>query len=403
MGYIPDVILSDCPTPYETVPILGVEPDHPIPEAYRGRILIDTVHDGDVVPSEFRERSDGTPLVDPQELEARYVEERDWGASLVATEIAKSLGLLSVGRMRLARVLLDFNRFPGSTPPGITDSLERLAINSPFSEALDHPQKMRLLGLYDQVSDLMEREFHEKLIRICVHTYDMHNPSQTTRPDVSLITQSATYNRESSMPYGIFDPLYPDVLGESTCSRVLRDRIALNLERSGFRVGHNHPYLLPDGSTDVRSQVWYFFSYLRKRFLEAFPECADDAAYGRVWSLLLNTNLRRIEGEELRSYLHRYRKPHPRREPGLRAAQLAYDQVGKFLRESGVVDDYRRHPERPSSLTIEVRKDLVNDLDAWGRPTRKHVGIARALGKTIAGAIATYFKTDRPLATEPHP
>lgn len=391
------MILSDCTTPYEIVPVLGVEPDNPIPEELRGRILIDTVHDGDVVPVEFRQHPDGRPRVDPVELEARYHEERDWGANLVAAEIAKSLGLPSYGRMRLARVLLDFNRFPGSTPPGLNDPLERLAINAPFSTALDHPAKMSLLALYDEVSRLMEAQFHDKLIRVCVHTYDMHNASRTTRPDVSLITQSVTYNRESCMPYGIFDPLYPDVLGESTCSRVLRDRIALNLERNHFRVGHNHPYLLPDGSTDIRSQVWYFFSYLRERFLQKFPECGDDPAYQRVWSMLLNTNLRRIEGEELRSYLHRYRKPHPLREPELRQAQLAYDQVKVFLHTSTVVDDYRRHPERPSSLTIEVRKDLVNDLDAYGRPTRKHMGIARKLGKTIAGAIRVYLKTDRAL------
>ena len=61
------------------------------------------------------------------------------------------------------------------------------------------------------------------------------------------------------MPFGVFDPLDPDVLGESTCSRTLRDRISLNLKRAGFRVGHNHPYLLPEGCVEVRTQVWYFF------------------------------------------------------------------------------------------------------------------------------------------------
>ncbi|MCA8922945.1 MAG: N-formylglutamate amidohydrolase [Planctomycetes bacterium] len=392
------MILSSCASPYETVPLIGFEADNPIPEEFRERILVDTVHDGDVVPMEFRVDK-GVPLVDPDELEARYVEERDWGANLVAAELAKSLGLPGFCRMRLARVLLDFNRFPGSTPPGLTDPLERLAINAPFSTALDHPLKMRLLGYYDQVSDRIEAQFHGKLIRVCVHTYDMHNASRTVRPDVSLITQSVTYNRESCMPYGIFDPLYPPVLAESTCSRVLRDRIALNLERGGFRVGHNHPYLLPDGSTDIRSQVWYFFTYVRERFLAEHPECTSDEAYARVWTMLLNTNLRRIEGEELRGYLHRYRRPHPTREPELRRAQLAYEVVGRFIRESGVIDEYRRHPERPSSLTVEVRKDLLNDFDASGRPTRRHTEVAAALGRTIAGAIRIYFETDRPLAT----
>ena len=74
----------DCSVPYEFLP---VEPDpegHAVPEEYRDRILVDTVHDGGAIPRRFRFGSGGEPLLDPLTLEQRYVEERAWGANLFA-------------------------------------------------------------------------------------------------------------------------------------------------------------------------------------------------------------------------------------------------------------------------------------------------------------------------------
>jgi hypothetical protein len=59
----------------------------------------------------------------------------------------------------------------------------------------------------------------------------------------------------------------------------------------------------------------------------------------------------------------------------------------------------RRSHDRPSSLGIEVRKDLVCNFDRHsGRPTPTtdaQLEQAAFIGRTIAGAIATYFETDR--------
>lgn len=382
-------------SPYQFVPTKPTSEDDGVPAEYREKILVDTVHDGGAIPERYRIK-DGEPIVDPFELDRCYVHERDWGANLLASRLASCLGIAGYHRIRLARVLLDFNRFPGTTPPNSDDPLARLAINPPFASALDHPLKMDLLETcYDAISEVMEPHLSGKLIKIGVHTYDERNPSQTRRPDVSLITRAATYARESRMPFGVFDPLYPDVLGESTCSHTLRDRISLNLERAGFRVGHNHPYLLPEGSVEVRTQVWYFFLYLRRAFEEANPDTRDAPAFQMVWTMLCNTNKRLQESEELQGYLHRFRRTLPERRARFDEARLAYEQIQGFLRETDVVRQYRRSPDRPSSLVIEVRKDLLSRFDETGRIVRPIESNAAEIGRVIAEAVKIYLETDR--------
>jgi hypothetical protein len=396
-------------TPFELVPVEPVAGagaavggrSPAAPEAHRSRLFVLTVHDGDVIPQRFREHPDGTPTVPLDLLERAHVRERDWGANLVAHNLAQQLGLPCYGRVRIARVLLDFNRFPGSTPPGTHDPLQRLSINPPFASTLSHAQKMDLLDVYDRISDHMEACFRDKLIVLCVHTYDERNPSATSRPHLSLVNIPAGYQRDARMPHGVFDPIYPDVLGESTCSRILRDRISLNLERKGFRVSSNHPYALPEGSIEVRAQVWYFFNYLRGRFEAELPATATDEAYTLVWQMLLNTNLRQALPEALWGHLHRYQRAAPGNEALFREAAAAYDRIRRFIDEADVCRDYRRNPERPSSLALEVRKDLLCELD----PTSLHPQPAtlrmqqraEVIGRVIADAMRTYLEQDREL------
>lgn len=391
-----------CEAPFELVPIDGGS--GLVAEPYRARLFVHTVHDGDVIPRRFRERPDGTPLVPLEPLERAHVRERDWGANLVAHSLAEQLGLPCYGRVRIARALLDFNRFPGSTSPGNRDPLERLAINPPFTEALSHPQKMDLLDVYDRISDQIEATFRNKLIVIGVHTYDERNPSATSRPHLSLVNIPAGYQREARMPYGVFDPIYPDVLGESTCSRILRDRISLNLERAGFRVSSNHPYALPEGSIEVRAQVWYFFSYVRRRFEAEHPATASEPAHALVWEMLLNTNLRQALPESLRGHLHRYQRAAPEHEALFREAAAVYERIHRFIGEANVCRDYRRDPNRPSSLALEVRKDLLCELDPRSANPRPATPTMRqrahVIGRVIAGAIRTYLETDRELQHE---
>src|SRR5690606_12699534 len=86
-----------------------------LPEEVRGKILIDTIHDGDVIPGELLVDRNGKRI--PEEVFGRSYElERDWGASLVAGELARHLGLGGHWRVQIARVVMDFGRFPGITP-----------------------------------------------------------------------------------------------------------------------------------------------------------------------------------------------------------------------------------------------------------------------------------------------
>jgi len=395
--------MDDCEPPYEFVEVEpnGEANEHAVPAEYRDRILIHTVHDGAHIPEEFIYDEHGRPRVDVGLLDRRFVEERDWGANLVAEKIALAMGLSGYARCRLARVLLDFNRFPGSTPhDDVVRPLETLAINNPFSRVLDHRMKLRLLeGYYDKISDIIEgRLLRNRVIMIAVHTYDEHNKTMTRRPHCSLLSSVLGYQRDSRMPFGIFDPMYPDVLGESTCSRILRDRISLTLERAKYRVSHNHPYPLPEGSLEVRTQVWYFFDYLRRRFEDVYPETRQDPTFELVWTMLLNTNLRLQEAAMLRSYLHRFRRV-PADEVGkYEAAQRAYGKIERFLEGSDVTIAFRLDKNRPSSLGLEVRKDLVCSFDKEsGKPievSERQRAHATAIGQNIAQAIKTYFETD---------
>lgn len=384
--------------PFELTP---VDRASTVDDSMSSSVFIHTVHDGDTIPRRFLEDDRGRPLVDRAVLEQTHARERDWGANLVARSLAAELSLPHYGRVRIARALLDVNRFPGSTPPGCHEPLERLAINPPFCDALSHGRKMELLDLYDAVSDSFERVLHDKLLIIGVHTYDAHNASATKRPQLSLINIPAGYQREARMPYGVFDPIFPDMLGESTCSRILRDRVSLNLERAGFRVISNHPYALPEGSIEVRSQVWFFFSYVRQRFCAEHPQTASEPAYDLVWRMLLNTNLREALPEALRGHLHRFRRAAPQHAALFRNAQEAYARIRDYLADGRIRDDFRRSPKRPSSIAIEIRKDLVCDIgpsrEITKAATDKTKQRAQLIAQVVAGAIRTYFDTDRPL------
>ncbi|MEZ4383851.1 MAG: N-formylglutamate amidohydrolase [Nannocystaceae bacterium] len=390
-----------CNPPFARVRVAPRE-DALLPEPLRERVAVFAVHDGQAIPERFRVRADGSPIVDPVELERQFVKMRDWGANVVASELTAALGAPCYLTCRIARVLLDFNRFPGSTPADSPDPLDALAIGPLFAGTLDHHQKTDLLErYYDPISASIESFVKESLIGLSIHTYDESHQSQTKRAHVSIISLPLSYQRDAQLPYGVFDPIYPDHLAESSCSRILRDRMSLNLERSGFRVTHNHPYALPDGSVEVRAQVWHFFRFVRERFAAEFPATVDDPAYERVFTMLMDTNLRLAEAEELRSFLHRFRRVSEARRPAFLASLAAYEHIAAFLQNSTVVMDYRRSPERPSSVGIEVRKDLVCSFDAkTGLPlptTPEQRAVAREIAKAIAGSIRTYFATDREL------
>ncbi len=366
------------------------------PAEYRPLLMIDVIHDGRLVPPEFLLDPDGVPF-GSEVFYDDYVRERDWGASIVAARLADQLGLDGYYKVNTARVLLDFGRFPGSTTHH-AKHLQRFAINYPFCDLLDFRQKRRLLEEhYDEISAGMDQALEGKLLKIAVHTYDKYNPSGTPRPHVSLVTRSVGYRIDSETPLGLHDPMFPAVLGEFTADRVLRDRVSLTLEKHGIPVGHDYPYLLPEGSPEVRSQVWSFFQFLRSRFEAAHPETLERSEYQLVWEMLLDTNLRNSESETLRCHIHTFRRAPRGRVREFARAQQAYEAIDAFCRadDQAIVSEYRYSKNRHSSLGIEVRKDLVWDFDERGHPIRPNPDNALAIADVIAEGLAIYLREDR--------
>lgn len=370
------------------------------PEAYRGRVHVLTLHDGDRVPDEVAAVDAVAAMERSGELDRAVADVRDWGADLVAHHLVSALGLRDHARVRVARAVVDFNRFPGRTRPG-SSHVDRLALGGPVGEAMGHEvRRLTLERYYDGISEALERLILDGLILISVHTYDEHNASATRRPEVSVLSRSDSYQQHSRLPFGLFDPLFPDVLVESSAKRVLRDRLGLTLEKAGYYVEHNYPYCLPDGSLEIRSQPWFFFHRLRQAFELAHPETTGDPAYAQIWEMLFNTNLRGADSSALNRYLHRYCAAPSGREREFFEAGKAYSIIRDHLRaQPEFVERYRRSPDRTSAITIEVRKDLVWRYED-GRPVGPKDDAARRVGDVIAEGIATFLRTDLPQTTD---
>ena len=368
------------------------------------RLMVDVIHDGDWIPPKLLVDAHGHTIPDEAFLQEYYLE-RDWGASLVAEQLCRKLGIPGFHRVVMARVIMDFGRFPGLTRKD-AGHLDRYALNYPFSEMLSFGQQRAVLEqYYDRTSKHFDGIVRDCVTKIAIHTYDKRNESGTVRPELSVLTQSASYQAESEMPFGVFDPLYPDMLAEYTADRLLRDRISLTFEKAGYTVAHNYPYTLPDGSIEVRAQVWSFFRFLRRRFEEAFPLSTAEHGFALVWHMLLDTNLRSAESEMLRSYLHMFRRVAKSAEADFAAASQAYQRVADFL--NGDYDrlllEYRRAPERLSSLGIEVRKDLVFDFENERRPIAPRLDTADQVTTTFARGLHQYFTDDRPTRARERP
>lgn len=398
--------------PAEFIPVQPPEESIAHLPIYKDRILVYSIHGGDVIPEEYYNAVKQTYPKHKnfdKTLYRTYCMEKDWGANQVAASLASHLGLPGFVRVNIARALLDFGRLPGITPPE-AGHLDRYAINYPFSSYLDIDGKRALLEqCFDPISETIEKYVEGKTLIIGIHTYDHMNPTLhytdpgTIRPELSLIFRTESFQRFKKLPSGQVDPLYPAALAESTADRRLTARISLMMERAGIAVTHNYPYYLPDGSLEVRSQVWDFFQFLRTSFETLYPECRLDPAYEAVWAMLLDTNLRNSTSEAFRSYLHMFRKAPKGRKVLFRKAQRAYDHVRTYFNESKseLMTLYRKAPNRQSALAVEVRKDLVwvfNDhktadpvMGAEGALLDNATHVARLMSK----AVDAYFREDR--------
>lgn len=388
----------DDPVPFEMVPVVPDPKGTPCMRLFRDRVMIDVIHDGNCIPEKFLMNRDEPG--NHQILTDNYCRERDWGAELLASLLASALHLQGYYRVNIARTLLDFGRFPGITDKS-ADHMTRFAINYPFSKWLLFDQKKEVLeDYYDKISSGMDAAIRHKLVKIAIHTYDEHNPSASRRPAISIVTRSHGHQRGLEIPVGMFDSLVPDELAEFTADRILASRIALTLEESAIPAAQNYPYSLPEGSVEVRSQVWYFFRYVQECYEAATPALLqlDGTPTPRdmIWNMLLDTNLRSTQSESLRSYLHMFRKPPAGLESLFREARVEYEKIASFIRQSQseLIVKYRNSMERPSSLLIEIRKDLIGTFNG-DKLDQLQLDDAQLIARTIAAAIQTYLMNDR--------
>ena len=232
---------------------------------------------------------------------------------------------------------------------------------------------------YDRISRALARHFADKKLLIAVHTYDAFQYSRAYRPEISLITGSESQSQAAAAE-PVYDPLFPAELCETVCDPMLICRTTFEVENGGRLVAMNYPYAMSEGCLEYRAQVRFFILYLRRRFAAAFPETEDRIAYRRLWEMLLDVSRRAGWSRALHGYLHRGR-PSP---PGL----------GPLFAE--VLCAYRFAGERPSCLGIEVRKDLLSDLDREGEVADLRCdaeATARGIARELASPIASYLET----------
>ncbi len=132
-----------------------------------------------------------------------------------------------------------------------------------------------------------------------------------------------------------------------------------------------------------------------------------------VRNMLLDTNLRYPHTENLRNYLHLFRRAPEGREDEFKRHRDVYYDIKHFLSldEDGrpspreedwsLVREYRVSSERLSSLAAEIRKDkLWKFRDSEGRdpiqdPSGQNRQNVETIANLLARAISIYFRRDR--------
>ncbi len=404
-------------------------------------ILIDTIHDGYLIPpgveAEYaRDRSFQA------EFHRTFNDERDLGAFNVCFALAAFLGLDRFYRVTVARNLLDFGRFPGVSPPEEAH-LDRLSIFGPLAPYLvQHGLVDGVLEIYDSISaeiesaieatiegDLERRAREEgaglpfrredlvgsldharhHFLRIAVHTFDPKAAGEYgKRPEVALVHRSRSIEEEGRVPRGAYSGFLPERLLAFTADRLLKAAVTTSLEAAWVPEFSDYPYKLPDGSVEMRMQIWLWYRYLRACFerhqtaakLEKLKmkdkaielvtpgkkESDWKTPYELFWMALSNPNQRHLYTRIIHGFLNHRTFPHE-----LPAAQLDPEDLQELLGE--VSDFYRDHKgevarryryggARPSTIVVEVRKDIAVDPEGSAR-----------VGAAIAAGVRDYYET----------
>ncbi|MEO1368476.1 MAG: hypothetical protein AAFX50_14980, partial [Acidobacteriota bacterium] len=150
-------VLPEVVDDLELVEIVSVDPGRPA-DLSDDDILIFTIHDGAQVPRHlWGERSE--EVLSRPDMVSSYVRERDWGANVVAEELARQLGLSGYARVNLSRHIMDFGRFPGTSSVG-ENYLMRHSLFPPAELLLTEDAIHDLLArYYDGISQAITQLF----------------------------------------------------------------------------------------------------------------------------------------------------------------------------------------------------------------------------------------------------
>lgn len=363
------------------------------------RVMVFTIHDGNKAPADLPGRG-AAALAESAELRRAYRRERDWGANLVGRHLARHLGLGGYVKVEVARAVLDLGRLPGCSPPGVPH-LKRRAIFAPTDGLLSQEAKHHLLAEgYDRIDGELRRRMAGKQLSVAIHTYDPYQADGTLRPELSLIS-GRPERRRAAGPVPLCDPHYPMRLCDSVCDGGLVRQALLDLG-GGWQVAHNRPYEIHEGSVEFRSQARSFFEYLRRRFHAACPQERRETCR-RVWEMLLDVNRRSADHWALRCYLQGDGAAPAGLEWIFADARRAYREIERWAarHEATLLRDYRASAERVGSLALEVRKDLLCELDDDGEVAGLRVDAeqtARDIARALAGAVAGYVRRTLPAA-----
>lgn len=351
-------------------------------------ICLFTLYDGDAVPRDALGPHADSIAARP-ELQAAFVQRRDWGASLVAREIGDVLGLGRRGNVPLARVILDAGRFPGVSPQGVPAST-RLAVSPPVADLISGETKHHLIvRYYDTIAQGLAQWMEDARIVLNVRTYMPDGPRCRPASSIQIVNRRMRYPAQDPSTERVFDPLFPATLFGPNCNRSLMLQTVVDQAPDARAARLDHAYAMHEGSVEIRTQVRAFFRFLRRRFNEAFPHTRDDIAYRKTWEMLLDITRRSLDAELLRGYLHSYREAPADRRALFADARRAYVEIGRFLdlHEETLVHGYRFSTERPSCITVEVREDLFYELDLERGTVRRRAD-ALANARTVAQGIA---------------
>ena len=395
---------------FEFVPASARQPAE-APHCPDTPIVIYTIHDGNLIPRELCGDEPGA------DIRARLAHERDWGASAVADVIASQLGLAGHYRVNLARCCLDFGRFPRTTLSS-DDPLRAGAISRWLERRHGDAKSLDLLfGCYDRLASdweaILRRELGEETpatsgaILLGIHSYDPKHESGDWRPPTSLLSRPASVQHHNQLAAGFFDALFPPEFAEFTADRLLLGRLALELERRYIPSANNFPYLLPEGSLELRTQVWLYFRRLQALASDddALSAQQGEDAWRLLFEALCNTNSRKARTQLVRGYAAGHASAEGLSDElrsRLDAARELYESLSRYARDNRaeVVTDYQFSSLRTSSAVLEVRKDLLFDGDFEGSgflPRHLISEEVERVGRQVAHAIASYVERDRPL------